>query len=235
LNSKYLYLSLDLIIFIVPFAASFQKNAPFFKKWKFLGIAIIITSLFFIIWDEVFTQEKVWGFNEKYVTGIFLGSLPLEEILFFICVPYACVFTYFVLNHAVEKDHLFPHQELISSALIILLLIAGIYNIDKWYTGVTFITLALFLAYQMLKIKPRYMGRFYFAFAVLLVPFFIFNSILTGTFIDDSVVWYNDAHTLGMRIGTIPLEDFFYALLLIVMNIAIVEWLEERAYYRKKK
>lgn len=235
MNSKYLYLFLDLIVFIVPFALSFYKEAPFFKKWKYLGIALLITSVLFIVWDEIFTQEKIWGFNEKYVTGIFLGSLPLEEIMFFICIPYASVFTYFALNHTIEKDHLFPHQELISSVLIILLLIAGIYNIDKWYTGVTFIALALFLAFQMLKIKPRYMGRFYFAFGILLVPFLIVNGILTGSFIDESVVWYNDNHTLGMRIGTIPLEDFFYALLLIVTNIAIIEWLEERAYYRKKK
>jgi lycopene cyclase domain-containing protein len=235
LNSKYLYLFLDLIVFAVPFILSFHKKAPFFKKWKYVGIAIIITSIFFIIWDEVFTREKIWGFNEKYLIGIFLGSLPLEEVLFFVCIPYASIFTYFLLNHAIEKDHLFPHQELISSVLIIVLLIAGIYNLDKWYTGVTFIILALFLAYQMLKLRPRYMGRFYFAFAVLIIPFFIINGILTGSFIDDSVVWYDDNHTLGMRIGTIPLEDFFYALLLVLVNIAIVEWLEERAYYRKKK
>jgi lycopene cyclase domain-containing protein len=235
LNSKYLYLILDLIVFIVPFILSFHKKNQFFKKWKYLGIALLVTSIFFIVWDEIFTREKVWGFNDHYLTGIFFGSLPLEEILFFICIPYACVFTYFLLNNTIEKDHLFPHQELISSVLIILLLIAGIYNIDKWYTGVTFITLALFLAFQMLKIKPRYMGRFYFAYAVLIIPFFIVNGILTGTFMDDSVVWYNDNHTLGMRIGTVPLEDFFYAFLLILMNIVIIEWLEERAYYRKKK
>ena len=235
MNSKYLYLILDLVVFIVPFVLSFHKKSPFTNKWKYLGIALLVTSIFFILWDEVFTREKVWGFNDQYVMGIFLGSLPLEEILFFICIPYACVFTYFLLNNSIEKDHLFPHQELISSVLIVLLLIAGIYNIDKWYTGVTFIALALFLAYQMLKIKPRYMGRFYFAYAVLIIPFFIVNGILTGTFMNDSVVWYNDNHTLGMRIGTVPLEDFFYAFFLVLMNVAIIEWLEERAYYRKKK
>lgn len=235
MNSKYLYLSLDLIVFIVPFASSFNKKAPFFRKWKYVGIALIVTSILFIVWDEIFTQEKVWGFNERYLTGIFLGSLPLEELLFFICIPYASIFTYFVLNNTIEKDHLFPHQELISSVLIILLLIAGIYNIDKWYTGVTFIALALFLAYQMLKLKPRYMGRFYFMYGVLLIPFFIVNGILTGMFTDESVVWYNDSHTLGIKLGTIPIEDFLYALLLVVMNIAIIEWLEEREYYRKKK
>jgi len=231
---KYLYLSLDLIVFIVPFVLSFHKKAPSFN-WKYVGAAIVITSLLFLAWDEVFTREKIWGFNEKYLTGIFLGSLPVEEILFFVCIPYASIFTYFLLNQTIEKDLLFPHQELISSVLIILLLIAGIYNVDKWYTGITFITLALCLAYQMLKLKPRYMGRFYFTFGVLFIPFFIVDSILTGSFIEDSVVWYDDKHTLGMRIGTIPLEDFFYALLLLLINIAIIEWLEDRAYYRKKK
>jgi len=235
LNSKYLYLSLDLLSFIVPFCASFQKKAPFYKKWKYFGIALLITATIFVVWDEIFTRENVWGFNPKYLTGVFIGSLPIEEILFFICIPYASVFTYFSLNHLIEKDHLFPHQELISSLLIIILLISGIYNVDKWYTGVTFISLALFLAYQMLKIRPRYMGRFYFAFGILLVPFFIINGILTGSFIEGEVVWYNKQHILGIRIGTVPFEDIFYGLLLILMNIAIMEWLEEREYYRKKR
>jgi len=234
LNSKYLYLSIDLLSLIIPFVASFQKRAPFYTKWKYFGIALLITTTFFVVWDEIFTRANVWGFNPRYITGIYLGSLPIEEVLFFICIPYASVFTYFSLNYLIEKDHLFPHQELISSLLIILLLISGIYNLDKWYTGVTFISLALFLAFQMLKIRPRYMGRFYFAFGVLLVPFFVVNGILTGSFIEDEVVWYNTKHILGIRIGTVPLEDIFYGLLLILMNITIMEWLEERAYYKNK-
>jgi lycopene cyclase domain-containing protein len=113
-------------------------------------------------------------------------------------------------------------------------LISGVYNIDKLYSGITFLLLAVFLAFQMLKLRPRYMGRFYLAFAVLLIPFFIVNSVLTGSFIEDGVVWYADSQTLGMRIGTIPLEDFFYAMLLILMNITIMEWYEEWEYYKKK-
>lgn len=232
--NKYLYLSIDLLALIIPLLASFQKNAPFYKRWKYFGIALLITATLFIIWDEVFTQQEIWGFNPAYLTGFYIGSLPIEEILFFICIPYACVFTYHALNYLVEKDHLFPHQELISSLLIIVMLISGIYNIDKLYTGITFIALALFLAYQMLKIRPRYMGRFYFAYAILLVPFFIINGLLTGSFIEDEVVWYNPDHMLGIRIGTVPFEDLFYGLLLILMNIAIMEWFEERAYYKNK-
>lgn len=228
MNSQYLYLSIVLLIILFPFMASFYPKAPFYKNWKNLGIAIVIPAIIFIVWDEVFTQMEIWGFNPKYLTGIYIGSLPLEEILFFICVPYACVFSYFTLNYLVKTDYIFPHHELLSSAFIIVLLILGIYFIDKPYTAVTFISLSLFLAFITLKIRPRYMGHFYLAFGVILIPFFIVNGILTGSFIEDEVVWYNDVATLGIRLGTIPIEDAFYAMLLILMNISIFEWLQER-------
>jgi lycopene cyclase domain-containing protein len=232
LNSKYLYLTINFLTVLVPLLASFYSKAPFYKKWKFLWIAILAPAVLFLVWDEIFTQMGIWGFNDQYLTGILIGNLPIEEILFFVCIPYACVFSYFALNHLIEKDYLFPHQDLISSILIISLLGFGIYYIDKAYTGVTFFALGLFLAYQMLKLKPRYMGRFYIAFLFTLVPFFIINGILTGSFIDDEVVWYNNAETLGIRIGTIPIEDFFYGMLLILMNITVFEWLEERDRFK---
>ncbi len=89
------------------------------------------------------------------------------------------------------------------------------------------------MAYQMLKVRPRYMGRFYFAFMVILLPFFIVNGILTGSFMDEPIVWYNDKENMGVRLGTIPLEDVFYAMLMLLMSITIAEALEERSRYKK--
>jgi lycopene cyclase domain-containing protein len=232
LNPKYLYLTLNIVSFIVPFGFSFYPKANFSKKWKYVLPAILVTAILFIIWDEVFTRMGIWGFNPKYLSGIYISSLPLEEVLFFFCIPYACIFTYFALNNLVEKDYLFPHQELISSVLVILLLVLGGYYINQWYTGVTFTLTGLFLAYQMLKLRPRYMGRFYFAFIFILVPFIIINSILTGSFIDEPIVWYNDKENLGIRIGTIPVEDIFYGLMMVLMSISIAEELESRLRYK---
>jgi lycopene cyclase domain-containing protein len=229
---KYLYLLIDIVSFVLPFLASFYSKAPFYKKWKYFWISTTVTALIFIVWDEVFTRMGVWGFNSQYVIGIYFFNLPIEEILFFFCIPYASVFTYFALNHLVEKDYLFPHQEIISSVLIILLLIFGMFYMEKWYTAVTFLFLAFSLAYQMIKLKPRYMGRFYFAFVIILIPFFITNGLLTGSWIDGEVVWYNNSENLGIRLGTIPFEDTFYGMLLILMNITIFEWLQERERWR---
>ncbi len=230
---KYLYLIIDIVSLLLPLLASFYSKAPFYKTWKYLVPAIFITAVFFIVWDEIFTHMRVWGFNPRYLSDIYIGALPIEEILFFFCIPYACVFTYFALNHLIEKDYLFPHQELISSALILILLVTGMYYFEKVYTGLTFVFLGLFLAFQMLKLKPRYMGRFYVAFGCILIPFFIVNGILTGSFIEGEVVWYNDHENLGIRMGTIPFEDIFYGMLLILMNVVIYEYLQDRERYRR--
>ena len=168
----------------------------------------------------------MWGFNPDYVTGVSWLGLPIEEILFFICIPYACLFTYFALNHLIEKDYLRMHHELITSALVVMLLIVGIYNIDKMYTAVAMLSTGLFLAFSLLKLRMRFMGRFYFAFGVLLIPFLIVNGTLTGIFTNEPVVWYNDAETLGLRLGTIPVEDFVYAMLMLLVPITIWEKME---------
>lgn len=234
MESRYLYLWINILSFIVPFGFSFYPKANFSKKWKYVFPGIAAMALIFLIWDFIFTGLGIWGFNPRYTLGISIAGLPLEEVLFFFCIPYACLFTYFALNHLIEKDHLFPHHELISSLLIIVFLIIGVYNIDKAYTALTFIFTGLFIALGMLKLRTRFMGRFYLAFALILIPFFIINGLLTGSFIDEPVVWYNNEENLGIRLGTIPVEDMVYGMLMLLIPITIWEKLEERDYYRRR-
>jgi lycopene cyclase domain-containing protein len=227
-NERYLYLALDLGAISIPLIFSFYPKAPFYKTWKSLLPALLLPALFFIVWDEWFTRMGVWGFNPRYLSGIYFFSLPLEEILFFFCIPYACVFTYFALEYLIKKDYLQTYQPFITGSLIILMISSGLYHIEKWYTGVTFIALGFFLTVHWQWIRSRYLGRFYLAYAVILIPFFVINGVLTGSWIEEEVVWYNNAENMGLRIGTIPVEDAFYGMLLILMNVTIFEHLRSR-------
>ncbi len=220
---NYLYLILDIFAISLPLASGFRSDANFSKTYKRLLPALIIPATIFIIWDVYFTKWGVWGFNEVYLTGINIINLPLEEWLFFICIPYACVFTYFSLNFLITKDHFKNYSTAISWILVVALMIIGLMNLERWYTSTTFIALSLFLVYHLLVLKSTYLSRFYFAYMFILIPFFLINGILTGSGIEDQVVWYNDDKNLGIRLGTVPVEDIFYGMLLILMNVTIFE------------
>jgi lycopene cyclase domain-containing protein len=178
----------------------------------------------FIPWDVIFTVNGIWGFNPDYFLGNKIFSLPLEEWLFFICIPFACVFTHYALLLYFPKMKLNQKTtQYIAYALMILLAIIVVLNIDKWYTVINF-SLAITLTWIALNHNLKLLQHFFLTFLVMLIPFFIVNGVLTGSWIENQVVWYNNAENLGLRMGTIPLEDSIYAYSMILMNLFLFEY-----------
>ena len=105
----------------------------------------------------------------------------------------------------------------------------GIMNMGKWYTSVTFISLALFLLLVLYRWRSDFLGKFFFSYLFVLIPFFLMNGVLTGTGLPEPVVWYNNNENLGFRMGTIPFEDTFYGMLLILMNVTMFEHLQRKS------
>ncbi len=225
----YTYLLINFFAILIPFIVSFDRRNYFYSKWKYLFPSIAITGTLFILWDMLYTSMGIWGFNPRYLTGIYIVNLPLEEILFFITIPFACVFTYDSLNYLIKKDLFGRFSSIISFVLVAVLITVAVMNLSKLYTSVTFFLTAAFILFHEVVLKSPYMGRFYFAYMVLLVPFFIINGLLTGTFIEEQVVWYDNTQNLSIRILTIPVEDSVYGLLLILMNVTLFE------YFRKSR
>jgi lycopene cyclase domain-containing protein len=192
--------------------------------------AMLITAGFFLIWDEFFTRIGVWSFNETYTLGIFIGSLPLEEWLFFLIVPYACFFVYFVAEYFIKKDVFRTSYKYVSSIMIaVLLVFAGIYY-DRWYSATTCILPAILLIWLTFVKQVQYLGRFFTGYFISLIPFLIVNGILTSK----PVVVYNNSENSGIRIfingvANIPIEDLAYCLLLLLMNISLYERFREKS------
>lgn len=223
MNALYLWLNIGSIS--IPLLYSFHPKLQLYKKFHWLLLSLMLTMGVFIPWDVIFTINGVWGFNSDYFLGVEILSLPFEEWLFFICIPFACVFTHYaVLLY-------FPNLKLkkvttkaISISLVLILFVLALVNYDKWYTLVNF-SLAIPLTWLVYKYNPQLLQHFLLTFLVMLIPFFIVNGVLTGSWIDNQVVWYNDAENLGIRIGTIPLEDSIYAYSMILMNLFFFEYL----------
>lgn len=225
---KYLYLWLNLGSFIVPFLFSFHPRLQFYKKWKSFAKATLIMMAVFIPWDILFTQNGFWGFNKAYITGYHFLDLPIEEWLFFICIPYACIFTHYSLLTLFPKLSLSKRAvEVTYVVLISTLVITLWYYYDRWYTLVNFsygiIVLGLVYNYRQQLFKT-----FFLTYLVILIPFFIVNGVLTGTGIEDQVVWYNNAENLGIRMLTIPVEDVIYNLGMLLTVFVFTEWFEAK-------
>ena len=224
-----LYLFLNIASLSVPLLYSFEKRMYFIKWWKQVFLAITITAIVFIIWDVIFTNNGVWGFNSEYLVGIEILNLPIEEWLFFICIPYASIFTHYALKYFFPKIGFNKKSTaIISIVLIFILLIIVLFNYDKAYTFYNYSFLMVILLYSLLS-QSRELGSFFITFLVILIPFFIVNGVLTGSFIEGEVVWYNNAENLGIRLGTIPIEDIAYAFNMLFMSILIIEKLKTKS------
>lgn len=224
---KYTYLAVDVLCILFPLLFSFHPRIKFHKQWRSFVIPCLATALIFIGWDIYFTRLNVWSFSQEYVTGIYLADLPLEEILFFICIPYACVFSYYCFKLFFKLSKFDKGIKVFYSLLGAALFITAILNLSKLYTSVTFISLDLFIVLLIVR-KENFLSTFFFCYLFILIPFFISNGVLTGGFIDRVVVSYNPLHNLGIRLYTIPLEDIFYGMLLLLMNVAGFEWMQKR-------
>lgn len=217
------YLLINIFSVIVPFLFSFYPAIRFNKQFRAFFAANLVASVCFICWDILFTAQGVWGFNDTYILGYKLGNLPGEEVLFFICIPFACVFTY----HCLSMFYTISWPLWVERTVIIvsscLLLSGGLVYVDKAYTAVSFISTALLLMALEFVFKVKWLPAFLSIYPLLLIPFLIVNGILTGTGLQEPVVWYNNTENTGIRVLTIPVEDFVYALELLLFNLFFYE------------
>jgi lycopene cyclase domain-containing protein len=196
------------------------KCCYIWNHWKQILIAIIIPAIPFLLWDALVTGTH-WHFNSNYVSGIKIINLPIEEILFFITVPFACLFTWEMIIRRVKEKQV-KTQWL--RLLLYLALPAGIYFflIGKQYTGLTLSFLFVAnLVDQFLKTNLLFERRFYFYLLLIFIFTLIFNGYLTWR----PVVTYGVEYQLDFRIITIPVEDFFYGMSLLWMNTSLYSFL----------
>lgn len=221
----YTYLLIDLITTSFPLLIPRLLRRPDLRLPWWTVITVMLVAIPKIIWDIAFTHSGVWGFNGEYLIGFRFINLPIEEVLFFIAIPFACLLIYL----SVRALNIKVFSENQSRALLFFIAIAAITialtNFDKAYTSLCGIV--TFLLILMVLVKPsNWIAPFLVSFIISLVPFFIVNGILTSgisAISSQPVVWYNNTENLGIRIGSIPVEDIFYSLILLLTNTWLYE------------
>ncbi len=205
------YLLFDLLVLSAPLVIGAWRPAWFYDRIGAALRATVIVAVPFIAWDAA-VAGRHWWFDERYVLGPELFGLPLEECLFFVAVPLACLFaweTVLVAPRARASAGLRWLYPLLWACMPLGLAVA---LAGREYTGLGLIALGVVaLLDHALGAGLLVARRAQAWFVVVLGLTLVFNSYLTGR----PVVHYGEPYILGVRIGTVPVEDFAYGLSLV--------------------
>lgn len=64
-----------------------------YARWRRLALTLLPVVVVFVVWDLLAIRAGHWGYDPAQTTGVSLGSLPLEELLFFLVIPVCAVLT----------------------------------------------------------------------------------------------------------------------------------------------
>lgn len=216
---SYTYLLILFFTVVVCFIFSFDKRIAFNKQFSPFLKAALIVAVPFIAWDIYFTKIGVWWFDKSYTLGMNLIGLPFEEWLFFICIPFSCVFTFYCLEKFFKLNWADAFSNLIVFTATIVCLLMALLHHDKAYTLATALVTAGVLLYLHFFARKDWIGRASLVYLILMAGFIPVNGVLTGTGIDSPIVNYNPKEFLNIRMLTIPIEDAVYGYTQFLLNI----------------
>jgi lycopene cyclase domain-containing protein len=87
--------------YLIVLAACLVGTAPLevvlgtrvYARWKRLVLTLLPVLVVFLTWDVLAIRAGHWDYDPSQVTGVELGGLPLEELLFFLVIPVCAVLT----------------------------------------------------------------------------------------------------------------------------------------------
>ncbi|WP_293884824.1 lycopene cyclase domain-containing protein [Sphingobacterium sp. UBA1498] len=207
---QYTYSLILFFTVVICFVASFDKRLRFDREFfPFLKAAALV-AIFFIAWDVWFTSEGVWWFDTRYTLGLVIAGLPIEEWLFFIFIPFSCIFTYFCIDKFFKLQSLSAFNNIVVFVSIIICAVVALRYTDRIYTLVTAVVTILTLLIFHFVLRVQWITQASLVFTLLMLGFLPVNGILTGTGLESPIVNYNPMEFMGIRILTIPVEDAVY-------------------------
>lgn len=207
---QYTYLLVNFFAVIICFIFSFDKRIRFDQHFRAFAMAALLTAIPFIAWDVWFTAQGVWWFNKNYTVGVYLAGLPVEEWLFFICIPFSCTFTYFCLRKFFDISWANGFNNMIAFATCIGGVLMALLHHAQLYTFVTAVAAASTMIFLHFIARSQWIGEASLIYFCLMPGFFLVNGVLTGTGLEAPIVNYNPNGILNIRMLTIPVEDAVY-------------------------
>jgi lycopene cyclase domain-containing protein len=223
------YLLLNIFIIAIPLFLSFERKIEYYKKLPALLLSIIIVGGAFIIWDVIATIRGDWIFNTEYTFNLKLFRLPIEELLFFITVPYASLFLYETLKlYFTEKQ--IDFKKTYAYVIGVFLLVLAVVSFNNSYSLIVLLITAMFILLAANIHHCLLCSKIYWMWIVIMfMPFLFVNYILTSL----PIVIYSRKAIWDFRISTIPVEDILYSFSFLSFNLLVYLLAKDRWLAKK--
>ena len=220
-----LYFIIDLAVIALPVLLSFDKKVAFYRRWPAVLATSLIVGVVYVGWDIVAARRGDWSFNTAYAGMFRLAHLPVGELLFFAAVPFSCLFIFEVVG-AYFGDKVKSVSKVLWMSVALLSSLAAVFFRSRSYSAAVLVSVAVFLA---LSTWTPLLGRrqFWMYLGISMLPFLIVNGILTSL----PIVTYSDAAIWGIRVYTLPLEDFLYCFSLLGLYGLVYQFIRPLLYW----
>lgn len=91
-NAQYLLLMGACVLITLPL--ELLLGARVYRSPRRLLIALVPTFVVFTAWDLFGIFRRHWGYSDEFISGVYFGPIPLEELVFFVVIPICALLTY---------------------------------------------------------------------------------------------------------------------------------------------
>lgn len=225
------YAEILLAIFVPVALISFLTPISRYRKYRPLIISIAVVAPVYIIWDQLAVIFGTWKFDSSHVIGIFFFHLPVEEVAFFLVVPFSTLLIFEVIRSHIREKISVRNMEIVSSIIIILLIMLGLFNISRSYTSIASFFAAASISIGIVFDRQLMTSvSLWIYIAISYIPFVFFDHLMVTL----PVFTYGKGAIIGLRIADIPVEEFLYVFSLL-LSYAIVYDLSARLLFSKGK
>ncbi len=213
------YLTFDLIILIIALLFSFNRKIKCYENFFAYLFSVAIVSTSYLIWEILSVNRGDLSFSAAQTTKFYIFKLPIEELLFFLIMPYLVILIYEATNsYRQEKTINFTknHSFLVAIAVFLLAFIFVKHNFI--FVNLLLVSLVFYLN-TIFKYQILNKSNIWVTSSIIFIPLIIFFYLKVSS----QMIFISPMTVIGLKFIKIPIEYFFYSFSMVSLWIIFYE------------
>jgi lycopene cyclase domain-containing protein len=100
---RWQYLALMVGCLVITLPLELAIGARVYRQPRRALVAIVPSLGAFAVWDSIAIARHDWWFASRYITGVHVVGLPIEEIAFFVAIPLCALLTFEAVQRVLAR------------------------------------------------------------------------------------------------------------------------------------